>query len=358
MEPFSGVVRPMTFMERLRGLGLAAALRPPPAPGEAERFQAYDDIDEGEHQRAFPTLRAAAAAGVPDAMAELAIMWDFGNGLPVDKPRAARLYHMAADRDHARSAFDLGCAYAEGDGVELSGERAIHFYVKAGKLGDVRGLNNLGRAYMDGELVAPDYAYARRCFEVAIDAGHAKAMRNLADMLDAGMGCDADKDAAWALYEQAAEAGDEGAEEVLLRKRYMGVAPGGDPASARSQLLADAAAGEFDAMFILAERYGAGVTFQQDLVASYELAALAVGRHLDARPARIEQASALMGAVVLVQGDEARAAARARVAEKAEPEDLARLARAFDKIAEENGFGKDEADAWRRLSEAKALNRI
>ena len=111
--------------------------------------------------------------------------------------------------------FNLGVAYDFGDGVERDMEQAIMWYERAAACGDVRAMFNLGVTYDIGDGVEMDDAQAVAWYEQAAEAGSDKAMFNLGIMYYNGEGVEADEDMAVAWLERAVEAGYEDAQEVL-----------------------------------------------------------------------------------------------------------------------------------------------
>ncbi len=144
--------------------------RPPGVKKELEHFEsgggwlAYDD--------AVADWEALARDGDPNAMSNLAVMYDLGLGVVPDPARAVELYRAAADRGSVVAQNNLGIAYALGRGVERDGAQAIQWLDAAGKKGLVLAENTLGVLYlMAGDersaAVRLSRAVARRGFDAA-----------------------------------------------------------------------------------------------------------------------------------------------------------------------------------------------
>ena len=106
-----------------------AAGRPHGIKEESEHFEsgggrlAYDD--------AVTDWEALARDGDPNAMSNLAVMYDRGLGVAPDPARAVELYRAAADRGSVVAQNNLGIAYALGRGVGRDRAQAIQCEAKA-----------------------------------------------------------------------------------------------------------------------------------------------------------------------------------------------------------------------------------
>ena len=124
------------------------------------------------HDDAVADWEALARDGDPNAMSNLAVMYDLGLGVAPDAARAVELYRAAADRGSAVAQNNLGIAYALGRGVGRDRAQAIQWLGAAGKKGLVLAENTLGVLYlMAGDersaAVRLSRAVARRGFDVA-----------------------------------------------------------------------------------------------------------------------------------------------------------------------------------------------
>lgn len=73
----------------------------------------------------------AAAAGDPEAQADLAYCLHEGQGVRHNRVAATRLYRRAAQAGVLRAQFNLGLCYLEGDGVTQSNRNARLWFGKA-----------------------------------------------------------------------------------------------------------------------------------------------------------------------------------------------------------------------------------
>jgi len=82
--------------------------------------------------RALPTLRASAEQGNAGAQYNLALMYERGQGVPIDEPEAAFWYRKAADQGIVMAQRALGAMYREGRGVKKDQAQADFWLDKAG----------------------------------------------------------------------------------------------------------------------------------------------------------------------------------------------------------------------------------
>jgi TPR repeat protein len=70
----------------------------------------------------------AVAQGDPDAMYDLARLYDTGQGVVQSAEKAVELYTMATEQGHVKAMFNLGNRYRDGQGVVQSFKRCRPFY--------------------------------------------------------------------------------------------------------------------------------------------------------------------------------------------------------------------------------------
>ena len=96
-----------------------------------------------------------------------------------DYAKAREWYEKAAAKGDANAMSNLGVLYDNGQGVAQDYAKAREWYEKAAAKGDANAMNNLGLLYNNGHGVAQDYAKAREWYEKAAAKGDATAMANL-----------------------------------------------------------------------------------------------------------------------------------------------------------------------------------
>jgi TPR repeat protein len=129
----------------------------------------------------------AATAGHPMAMNMVGRCCEHGWGTRVDKARAAQWYEAAASRDLDWGLYNLATLHCLGEGVPLDREAAFRLYGRAARLGHAKSVNLLGGFYEDGWVVARDMAAAAEHYRRAAEGGDFRGAFNHARMLiDAG----------------------------------------------------------------------------------------------------------------------------------------------------------------------------
>jgi TPR repeat protein len=106
----------------------------------------------------------------------------------------------AGDRD---AQFRLGSAYDSGAGVPRDGAEAMKWYLRAAEAGHAEAQNSIG----SGLQAEKRYEEARTWYERAAAQGHALATNNLAYLHDLGLGVKQDRQKGFELYSRAAELG-------------------------------------------------------------------------------------------------------------------------------------------------------
>ena len=109
------------------------AAMPVTAATPGEDFQDAIRLDlAGKTQLAFSTYLRAAAAGMPQAQFNVAVMLDSGRGVPRDRAEAALWYARAASHGNQRAAFNLGELYDTGEGVPQNTQLSRAWFAESG----------------------------------------------------------------------------------------------------------------------------------------------------------------------------------------------------------------------------------
>ena len=142
MRQFPSVRRGMAVLAVL----LAAALLGACAYGSAQ--SAYERGDKAEAARQF---RIAAEDGHRESQYRLAMMYRYGDGVPMRMSSAALWFHSAHWR-HPAAAYELAIIYEQGltRGATPNLERAVHFYRHAAGLGHAGAQAALARLGAEG----------------------------------------------------------------------------------------------------------------------------------------------------------------------------------------------------------------
>ncbi len=103
---------------------------------------------------------------------------------------------LAADGDN-QAMNNLGVLYDQGNGVEPDAGRALHWFAEAANAGNPSGMNNYGRLLEQGKGIPANPEEAARWFDQAARLGQPEAQYNLGFLYENGRGVPKDDAAAW-----------------------------------------------------------------------------------------------------------------------------------------------------------------
>lgn len=191
-----------------------------------------DEIDDarqafldGDHAAALEILLPAAEAGNANAQNIVAIAYDNGRGLAVDKTKARAWYEKSAGQGFAKAQFNLGLMLMKGEGeVAADPARAAELYEQAMAQEFAPAFLERGRMYRDGIGGKVDLDAARATYERGLALGDGKSGLALADMYRLGTGVEKDEEKARAIYVETAATGYSVAigNLALMHERGMG----------------------------------------------------------------------------------------------------------------------------------------
>jgi len=133
--------------------------------------------DVAQGRRWYERCSKAGSAGCSYL---LALQLRSGTKHAKDLPAAIALLRKAAAAGYAEAMTVLGLVYERGEGVPVNRETAHAWYQKAAGAGDRDSMFNLGLDYRDGRGTAVDIGQARFWLQKAADAGDTDAPRLLA----------------------------------------------------------------------------------------------------------------------------------------------------------------------------------
>ncbi|MCQ2079803.1 MAG: AAA family ATPase [archaeon] len=149
----------------------------------------------------------AAEAGCPEAIIELGMMHEAGDGVKHDPAESARLYRIGADNGNAECQFHLAELYRTGRGVVRSMDKAVDLYFKSANQGNHDAECAVGELYAQGEGVKKSPEDAEKWLMKAADKQHRNAQCQLGWLYHTGALGEKDQEAMkW--YRLAAEQGD------------------------------------------------------------------------------------------------------------------------------------------------------
>ena len=194
-----------------------------------------------------PAPRAAAPApqkSAPPTQAEEAAM-AYAKG---DYATAESIWRKHAEAGDGQAMNNLGVLYDLGQGVEPDMGRALHWFAESAKTGHPSGMSNYGRMLEQGRGIEANPAEAARWFDLAARQGQPEAQYNLGMLYELGRGVSQDFKAAAAWYSRAAA--QQQTEALFRLGHFYRIGQGVTKNPARAVLLLYAAAmnGEPNAM--------------------------------------------------------------------------------------------------------------
>lgn len=112
----------------------------------------------GDYATALAVFKPLAESGDAKAQSILALMYSYGEGVPVDYGESAHWYRRAAEQDSSVAQYNLGMLYLEGRGVAQDTDQAIEWLTRAAEGGHFRArseLAKLGAGSYSGLTSAP-----------------------------------------------------------------------------------------------------------------------------------------------------------------------------------------------------------
>jgi TPR repeat protein len=122
---------------------------------------------EMDKARAAQLYRELADQGDSDAQYDLAFMLDSGEGIPQDRAESEKYFRLSADQGDSDACLCYGGILFE-RGEYKDAER---YFMTSAMKGDVKAEYNLGLLYVGEYLGAPDMDKAKEWFESAADKG-------------------------------------------------------------------------------------------------------------------------------------------------------------------------------------------
>lgn len=150
---------------------------------EAQAVHAQMLLDAGDPRAGFAWFNKAAAQGHLMALNMVGRCYDLGWGIPVNKPRAAECFRIAAERGLDWGMYNYATALALGDGVAEDKPAALAWFERAAAMGNAKAVNYIGSFHEDGWVVPRDMTKAADCYAKAAEGGDFRGQFNHARML-------------------------------------------------------------------------------------------------------------------------------------------------------------------------------
>ncbi|MBL0375067.1 caspase family protein [Rhizobium sp. KVB221] len=133
-------------------------------------------------QKAFELFSRASTEGDPEAMFELAKLYEKGIGVNQDFTKAVELYQKSADLGFADAINDLGFLYYQGaSGLARDRQKAIELFLKAADLRHPQAMYNVAALIDDGTIKGKTPDDAARYLYAALRSGVKDVLAQLSD---------------------------------------------------------------------------------------------------------------------------------------------------------------------------------
>ena len=192
----------------------------------------YETVDD-DYAQAAKAYEQAANKGNALGDYNLALMYEYGKGIPVDYQKAKALFTDAADKGYSAAMTQLADMYFYGLGEARNEQQALAWYKKAADLGNSNALYSLGLFAETGVVTKLDFPNALKYYQEASDKGNEKAMLALARMYHYGLGVAQDQQRSATLYQKLANRQNAYAQYQLATYYLQGITGQSSPDKAK-----------------------------------------------------------------------------------------------------------------------------
>lgn len=194
-----------------------------------------ETVDDN-YSDALKSYEQAAEKGDAIGIYDIALMYEYGKGMPVAYQKAKSLYIEAANHGSSDAMNQLAGIYFYGLGEHRDIHQGLHWYKKAASLGNSNALYQLGLLSETGVATKLDFSNALKYYQEASDKGNEKAMLALARMYHYGLGVEKDPKKSAVLYEKLASVQNAYAQYQLGTYYLEGIAGEKSPEKGRQLL--------------------------------------------------------------------------------------------------------------------------
>jgi TPR repeat protein len=117
---------------------------------------------------AFDLLHESASKGISQAQHLMALMHEYGLGVPQNFDEAMRWYNEASQNSNIESMYNLALMYTYGRGTDQDFRKASSLFDKAARLNHAASIYYIGLFKLYGYGCEPDYDRALHWFERAV----------------------------------------------------------------------------------------------------------------------------------------------------------------------------------------------
>ncbi len=149
---------------------------------------ALEAYKAGNFAKAHTRLLALAQKGNSKAMNMVGLLYDRGQGVPINSKKALEWFRRSADAENAEGMYNLGRLLEQGRGTPRHVDSAAVWFRKAADLGQPDAQYNLGRLYERGEGVVRNDKHAAGWYSLAATADNVEAQARLGHLYHIGKG--------------------------------------------------------------------------------------------------------------------------------------------------------------------------
>ena len=124
-----------------------------------------------------------------------------------DYAQARAIWQHLAENGDGQAMNNLGVLFDLGQGVDLDEGRALYWFARSASAGHPSGMSNYGRMLEQGRGIDANPQEAARWFDLAARQGQPEAQYNLGLMYESGHGVQQDHKAAAAWYSRTRSSG-------------------------------------------------------------------------------------------------------------------------------------------------------
>lgn len=158
-------------------------------------------------QAAFDCCKHFSDQGSTQALYQLGLYYENGDGQKNYPQQACDTYWRAANKDHPEAQFNLALLYAQGSLDKIDLVTAHHWFTQAANLKLKQAQYNLANFYQEGLGCIEDKEKAFELYQQSAQQGYIPAWQNIAVMYYQGEGTSENKTEAYAWTLIAAKAG-------------------------------------------------------------------------------------------------------------------------------------------------------
>lgn len=194
-----------------------------PAPADSLEMKAYAAWQRDDFPAAMKMWEKLAEKGSGEAMNNIGILYDNGQGTEADPARAAEWFRKSAKASNPAGMNNYARMLEQGRGTERNAKEAASWFEKAARAGLAEAQFNTGVMYERGSGVKKNEKTAAFWYSRAASSGRPEAQSRLAAIFAEGRGVKQDTSRAVALAYGAAMAGD--AASIALLKELAKKGP-------------------------------------------------------------------------------------------------------------------------------------